>query len=343
MHFKNNKFRKEIKMSSQNPLKEESEAWKVDGIEVHASLTHPVGAGPFPAVIFVAGSGPTDRNWNTPMIPGTNGSGALLAEELTRQGFITLRYDKRASGPQATDNVKLMAGKISMHGHTAELAGGVRLLINDKAVNPEKIFVLTNSEGCVHALNYQTQGENLPFAGMVLTAAFARPTGELAHSQIAAQLAAVPGGDGMLAAYDAAMNEFIAGRPVPMVESLPEGIRQVIQAITQPINQPFARELWIYNPVARLAEVTVPILIIIGKKDIQVDWQTDGALFEAVAHEHNNITVTYAENANHVLKFEPKSRSELSPGDVMATYSSDEVMLDPDPVDTIISWLRAQL
>ena len=71
-----------------------------------------------------------------------------------------------------------------------------------KDVDPAKIFVLTNSEGCVHALNYQTQGKNPPFAGMVLTSAFARATGELAHSQIAAQLGAVPGGDAMLSAYD---------------------------------------------------------------------------------------------------------------------------------------------
>ena len=71
-------------------------SWQVDEIDVEASLTRPAGDGPFPAIIMVAGSGPTDRNWNTPLIPGTNGSAALLAQALTAQGFITLRYDKRA-------------------------------------------------------------------------------------------------------------------------------------------------------------------------------------------------------------------------------------------------------
>ena len=74
-------------MPSKNIMNEEPVSWKVDEIEVHATLTRPVGVGPFPAVIFVAGSGPTDRNWNTPMIPGTNGSGALLAQELTQQAL----------------------------------------------------------------------------------------------------------------------------------------------------------------------------------------------------------------------------------------------------------------
>lgn len=68
-------------MTPNNFFSEETVSWKVDDIEVHASLTRPAGDGPFPAVIFVAGSGPTDRNWNTPLIPGSNGSGALLAGE----------------------------------------------------------------------------------------------------------------------------------------------------------------------------------------------------------------------------------------------------------------------
>ena len=329
-------------MPAKNIVNEISVSWKVDEIDIDASLTRPVGAGPFPAVIFVAGSGPTDRNWNTPLIPGTNGSGALLADALTQQGYITLRYDKRASGPHVSENVKLMAGKISMQGHTAELAGGVSLLISNQDVDKEKIFVLTNSEGCVHALNYQTQPDKQGFAGMVLTSAFARPAGDLAHSQIAAQLGAVPGGDVMLSAYDEAMKEFIAGRPAPVNENLPEGLRQVIQAITQPINQPFSRELWTYNPVASLAKVTIPVLILIGKKDTQVDWETDGPLFEAVAADHGNITVSYAETANHVLKFEPRPRSQLTPAEVMASYGSDDVMLDTDAVEVIIAWLKAQ-
>lgn len=330
-------------MSPKNLVNEQPVSWIVDEIEVHATLARPAGEGPFPAVFFVAGSGPTDRNWNTPLIPGSNGAGALLARALTERGFITLRYDKRASGPHVAEIIPLMAGKISMLGHLKELAGGVSLLASRADVNPARIFVLTNSEGCVHALNYQTQGEYPPFAAMVLTSAFARATGEMAHSQIAAQLSAVPGGDAFLAAYDAAMEEFMAGRPVPVDEKLPEGLRQMIQAVTLPVNQPFARELWMYNPAARLSEVTTPVLILIGKKDTQVDWLTDGPIFEAVAKDHDNITIHYSENANHVMKFEPRPRAELTPAEVMASYGSDEVMLDPDPVDKITAWLGEQL
>lgn len=322
---------------------EEPVSWKVDEIEVQASLTHPAGAGPFPAVIFVAGSGPTDRNWNSPMLPGANGSGALLARELTDHGFITLRYDKRASGPHAVENVKSMAGKISMQGHLAELAGGVNLLANHEEVNPARIFVLTNSEGCVHALNYQNQRVSAPMAGLVLTSAFARPTGAVARSQIAEQFGAGPGGNAVLAAYDQAIEEFTAGRPVPANDKLPEGLQQLIKGITHPINLPFSRELWLFNPITTLADVRVPVLIVLGKKDIQVDWRIDGPIFEALAKEHANISISYFENTNHVMKFEPKPRTQLTAAEVAASYSAEDALLDPEPVAAIISWLMAQL
>ena len=49
-----------------------------------------------------------------------------------------------------------------------------------------------------------------------------------------------------MAAYDAAMADFSAGRPAQIDESLPAPLQQVVLAITQPANQPFARELWVF-------------------------------------------------------------------------------------------------
>ena len=134
-------------MSEQQGAGEYVVAWLVDEIEVGASLTRPAGDGPFPAVIMVAGSGPTDRNWNTPLLPGTNGSAALLAQVLADQGFVVLRYDKRAAGPQALANAERLAGRVSMQSHVDELAGGVQLLAAHKDVDAARILALSNSEG----------------------------------------------------------------------------------------------------------------------------------------------------------------------------------------------------
>ena len=314
-------------------------SWQVDDIDVNASLTRPVGSGPFPAVIMVAGSGPTDRNWNSPLIPGTNGSAALLAQTLTGLGYVTLRYDKRAAGPQGKENAARLAGKISMQGHVDELAGGVSLLAGRKEVDAGRIFALTNSEGCIHALNYQIQGAGQLFAGMVLTSPPARSVGTVARAQIEAQLQPLPAGEKWLASYDAAMADFMAGRPVKIDEDLPQGLRNMIQGLINPVNLPFTRELWQAEPAALLKKVAVPVLIVIGKKDVQVDWQADGAIFEAASREQNNITVVYAENANHVLKYEPRDRAQLTAAEQAAAYNADGSMLDPEILSAITSWL----
>jgi len=317
-------------------------SWILDNIEIDASLTRPDGSGPFPAVIMVAGSGPTDRNWNSPLIPGTNGSAALYAQALTDLGYVTLRYDKRASGPNGRENAMRMTGKISMQSHLEELAGGVRLLAERKDVDPRRIFALTNSEGCIHALNYQNQAIDLPFAGLVLSAAPARPIGAVGRSQIEAQLKPVPGGEAWLAAYDAAIADFSAGRPVKVDESLPEGIRNLLMGLTTPVNQPFARELWLTDPLALATKVKQPILVLIGKKDTQVDWLADGVIFDEAVKTHPNLTIVYPENANHVLKYEPRERASLTPVDVMNSYNSDGSVLDKESLEIVTSWLLAR-
>jgi pimeloyl-ACP methyl ester carboxylesterase len=292
---------------------------------------------------MVAGSGPTDRNWNTPLIPGANGSAALLAQALTQAGFVTLRYDKRAAGPLGKENAMRLMGKISEQGHLEELAGGVKLLAGRDDVDSRRLFALTNSEGCLHALNYQIEGGDPRLAGLLLTAAPARPVGVVAHSQIAAQLAAVPDGAQMLAAYDQAIQDFMAGREVSIDPILPEGLRNVILSVTAPINQPFSRELWMADVTELLPKIDCPVLILLGKKDIQVVWELDSPIFEELVKKQVNVKLAYAENANHVLKYEPRPLSELSMADIMASYNGDTSRLDEQVVEIILGWLKAQI
>jgi len=56
---------------------------------------------PMPIVLLISGSGPTDRNGNSPMLPGKNNSLLMLAEGLASNGISSLRYDKRGVGESA--------------------------------------------------------------------------------------------------------------------------------------------------------------------------------------------------------------------------------------------------
>lgn len=163
-------------------------SWQDDSLTISGTLTQPFGCRPCPAVVLVAGSGPTDRDWNSPLLPGTNGSAHLLAQALAREGIASVRYDKRGSGPHAREQLPLLIGKIDMQSFADELAGAVHLLADQQDIRADRIFALANSEGTLHALNYQIQAPELPLAGLVLAGPPGRAVGVVARAQLAAQL-----------------------------------------------------------------------------------------------------------------------------------------------------------
>lgn len=320
--------------------------WPLDDTTMYATLVRPSGPGPFPGIVMVAGSGPTDRDWNSPLLPGTNGSARLLAEALAQNGFAILRYDKRAAGPHAAENFPKLTGKVSFESHLDELAGAVDFLSRQESVDPDCIFALTNSEGALHALNYQVNrgagSRTVPFAGLVLIAPPGRVMGDVGRAQIAAQLLAVPNGQEILAAYDAAIARFRAGEEVASDPTLPQGVQMLLQALSSPINLPFARELWTADAAAWLARVSVPVFVVIGQKDIQVDWQADGARLQQAVAGRTDVEFFFPENANHVLKHEPRSRQDLNPAEVSLSYNAPDAVLDGESLAAILRWLKAR-
>jgi pimeloyl-ACP methyl ester carboxylesterase len=315
--------------------------WKVDEIPVYGTITRPKDEGPHTAVVFVAGSGPTDRNWCSPLLPGTNGSAKLLAEELASKGFVTLRYDKLASGPHLKENVTKLIGKINLQSHQEELKGAVEKIISEKNVDKEDVFVLTNSEGAIHALNYQLQAKSSRFKGLVLTGAPGRAIGEVARSQIFNQVKHLPSAQIIMKHYDDAIAEFLANKPIMPDSSLPDGIQLLLKSLETPANLPFSRELWMYNLPERIAKVSDPILVVIGKKDIQVDWKIDGKALENATAKKTAVSFAYPDDANHVLKHEELPLEKLTAQDALR-YNSLDAELDREAANAIFNWLKAQ-
>jgi alpha-beta hydrolase superfamily lysophospholipase len=320
----------------------ENISWKIDNTTVYATVTRPREAeGHLPAVLFIAGSGPTDRNWNSPMLKGSNGSGKLLAEMLAENGYVTLRYDKRTAGKHALGNILKMIGKISLTSHLAEVSGAAKVLASRADVDPSRIYVLTNSEGAVHALNYMRSDPQIPFAGMILTGAPGRTIQELGETQVQLMLTGYDNADALFASYKQAVADFLAGNDITIDPGLPKMAKTLLQSLTTPANQPFARELWTLDISPWLAEVDVPTMVLIGKKDLQVDWRLDGQPLEAQAADDPDVTFVYPENANHDLKYEPKPREDLTTEDA-TTYNLKDRILDPETVSSILGWLATQ-
>jgi hypothetical protein len=336
--------RKASHSMSSTAVESKEVSWKIlEDVPVYGTVTRPAGAVEAPpAVILLAGSGPTDRDWCSPLLPGTNGSGRLMAELLAAKGFITLRYDKLGSGPHARENLPKFTGKVGMQTFVDELAGAVETVLSEPNVDGNSLFAVTNSEGAIHAVNYQLQPKGSRFKGMVLTGAPGRTVGGLGRSQLVAQGKSMPDAEVIMKRYDEAIAEFLAGRPMALDESLPEGLKVLLHALENPNNLPFSRELWAYSLPDYIGGVDAPMLVLIGKKDVQVDWRVDGeALMNATAGKAS-VSFAFPDYANHVLKHEDLPLENLTAQYVGEHYNAPGTKLDEEAADSICGWLAAQ-
>jgi pimeloyl-ACP methyl ester carboxylesterase len=314
-------------------------SWELGGITMQGTVTRPDGDGRSPAVVLVAGSGPTDRDWTSPLLPGSNGSGRLFAEALARAGFASIRYDKRASGPHAVENVRKLIGTVSMQSHLDELVAAVRVLAESDFVDSSKIVGFGNSEGTLHVLHYATSTQEFPFAAIVLAAPPGRPIETVLLSQLALQSAQIPDGAELMHRVEEAAARYSAGQPMNPDPALPDGVRMVLASFEAPMNLPLARELWSESARDSLQKVRIPTLVLIGGKDLQIDVHADGDPLREATTAMTNVTFTFPPNANHVLKEDTRSPSEIaaSPG---TGYNEAGTHLDPEGLESILAWLK---
>ena len=312
--------------------------WLLDGITMEATVVRPDGDGVFPAVVMVAGSGPTDRDWCSPLLPGSNGSARLFAEAFADAGVASIRYDKRASGPHVRDNLPNLIGRMSMQSHLDELVEAVRALTDLDFVDARRIVGLGNSEGTLHVLHYVTSVQSVPFVGTVLAAPPGRPIEAVLLSQLALQSEQAPNGAALMAKVKEAAARYSAGKPMDPDPELPDSVKAVLSSFEAPANLPLARELWLESATDSLPEVRIPTLVLIGGKDIQIDQHADGDPLQEVAAGMPNVTFAFPPEANHVFKADARTTAEIAAsGD--PRYNAPDARLDPESLGTILGWL----
>ena len=339
-------------------IKSKEVSWDVIGVRMYGTITGPSDNKKHPAIVFVAGSGPTDRDWCSPLLRGENGSARLLADFFAENGFITLRYDKFGSGPHVKEDLPKLIGKVSMQIHVDELGGAVNALLSEKNVDKKNLFVLGNSEGTIHAVNYQLQAKANRFKGLILTGAPGRAIGEVARSQILNQLNSLSGDSAFsrfftkigvipdkkrfMESYDEATANFLAGKSIQSKLYGGKAIRRLLRSLENPANQPFSRELWTYDLTKNISKIKSPILILIGKKDIQTDWKIDGEALKKATNGNPKVSFAFPNDSNHLLKYEKMPRNRLNARYVGRNYNSPRSYLDRSALNAIYSWLIKQ-
>lgn len=299
-----------------------------------------------PCVVFFAGSGPTDRDWTSPLLPGRNGSGAQLARELQARGVGSIRFDKVGSGvnmPKSSAPADLeMLDVLSLAHYVDEAVTAFDALASRDRCG--RIFLLGHSEGSLHASSAAIAKQADPrFGGLISLSGPSRSLLDTAIEQFRAMRAKAGADatetDEALADFRAAMQRPDA--PAPDLSALPEAVG-LWQATHSPLQQRVARELIFAEPLAMLHAYRGRALVVSAANDAQVPGSDADRIFAALGSDVENKTRVTIADANHVYKSETRAPSMISQGEILAGYADDNHELADGLVDAIVGFVTAR-
>ena len=278
---------------------------------MHGTLLSPDGQIRAAAVI-IPGSGPTDRNGDSPL--GVSAAAyRLLAEALADQGIATLRYDKRGVG-QST------AAIVAEDQLTFDISATDARLWLDEALAGTGLscaWLIGHSEGALVAL--KAAEDNDPrICGLILVSGAGRKAADVLREQLVSVGLPAPLRD---AAF-AALTELEAGRTT---EAPPE-----LAALFRPSVQPYLISWLALDPARLAASFRGPMMIGQGSTDLQTTLTDAEALYAA----QPNAQLTVWEGVNHVLKIAPADRTANS-----ATYADPTLALAPGVAEDIAAFI----
>ena len=123
-------------------------------VTVHGSLRMPPHASaPVPAAVLLAGSGPTDRNGNTPAVPGSIDTLRSLADVLATDGVASVRYDKLSTGATGFGPFASDPSSIGYSDFTDEASAALVFLAARTDIDAGHLIILGHSEGALIALS----------------------------------------------------------------------------------------------------------------------------------------------------------------------------------------------
>lgn len=264
---------------------------------------------PSSLVIIVPGSGPTDRNGNNPMGLKTN-TYQMISDALARENISSLRYDKRGIAA----SVKVEEKNLTFNTYVEDLVHWIEKV--KKEIKPENIILLGHSEGSLISM---LAAEQEKVAGFISAAGSALPADTLLLQQLNKQPGLYP-------------------MAKPVIDSLSMGhqvqsVPPMLFSIFRPSVQPYLISWFRYDPSVVISNLSIPILIINGTTDIQVQ-EANARLLKEAAGE--NASLEIIEGMNHVLKSVEGNDMAAN----MATYSNPDLPLNQEFINTIIKFIK---
>jgi pimeloyl-ACP methyl ester carboxylesterase len=302
LSFVNAQDKKEI------TFKESPAILKINTDQLYGTLTIPDLSKKCPVALIIAGSGPTERNGNNPMMK--NNSLKMLAEALAKNGIASLRYDKRGVGESKP--AAISEGELVFENYTEDAKSWINLLKQDKRFS--KVIVIGHSEGSLIGMIAGAKADKLVSIGGAGDAA-----DKILKSQIAAK--------GMKPLEDMTF---------PIIDSLKSGktvknVDPMLNSLFRPSVQPYLISWFKYNPQAEIKKLAVPILILQGNKDLQVTVQNAENLSKA----NTNSELLIIDKMNHILKvIEGDQQANLE------SYNNESLPISEELTSKIVSFIQ---
>lgn len=257
--------------------------------------------------ILIGGSGPTDRNGNQQMME--NNSLKFLAEGLYENGISSFRYDKRIVKQMKQRNIDEKNIRFTDFISDAEAILSY-FKSKDQFLN---IYIIGHSQGSLVGMVAAQNGAN----GFVSVAGAGQAIDDVIVDQLTKQ---APG------LADNARSAFDDLRVNGVANNYSLGLASIFRKEIQP----FIGSWMNFDPKVEIAKLDIPVLIINGTKDIQVQISEAELLKEAKPDAKYKII----ENMNHIFKEVKGNDLENS-----KTYNIYNLPIMPELIETISTFI----
>ena len=299
------------------------------------TLTVPQGAGPFPAVVLVSGSGPNTRN--EPIM--SHQLFLVLADHLTRHGIAVLRYDKRGTGASTGDYAKATTQDFANDADAAAI-----YLRGRKEVDPAKVGLIGHSEGGLIVPMVAVADPKVDFIVMM---AGPGVDGEKVLSEQGRLISKAMGlSDEKVAKSSALRDQLIAivrtepdpalaaakMRAVLLAPAKAQGMSDAaIDSQIAALNTDWFRYFFNYDPAPTLRKVRCPVLAMIGSKDLQVPPDQNLPALRAALAGNPGAEVDELPSLNHLF--------QTAKTGAVGEYGEIEETMAPLALDTMTGWI----
>lgn len=261
-----------------------------------------------PLAIIIGGSGPTDRNGNQQML--VNNSLRFLAEGLFEKNIATFRYDKRIVKQMKQGSVQ--EKNIKFDDFINDAIAVLKYFKKDQRFS--KIYIIGHSQGSLVGMVAAQQGAD----GFISISGAGQEIDDVIIDQLTAQAPGLV--DNARTAFDDLRVNGVAYNYSPGLASI---FRKEIQ--------PFIFTWMKYDPKVEIAKLTIPVLIINGDNDIQVQVSEAELLKEAKPDAEFQII----HNMNHIFKEIGGNSLENS-----KSYNIYNLPVMPELIDTISHFIN---